>query len=63
MKTVRDQLTGKDIAIDFHPSSATAIMCCNGVWLQKTILNGSRSLAQVAFTKGDLNSFGSFFDE
>ena len=63
MKTIIDQQTGKAVSINYIPSSAMAVMCCGTVYLTTSIRPADRSLAAVAYTKNDLEAFGSFFNQ
>lgn len=60
MKQIIDQVTGKTVSIGLVGNTAT--MCCGTVWLTETIRPADLSIARVALTKRDLNSFGSFFE-
>ena len=63
MKTIIDHQTGKAISINYTASSAVATMCCGTVYLKEHVRPADRSLAAIAYTKGDLEGFGSFFDK
>lgn len=60
-KTITDPLTRKPITINYIASVGVGTMCHDTVHISETIPKGSRSMAQVAYTKGDLEAFGSFF--
>ena len=62
-KIIKDRITGKSITINYSTSTAMAILCHGSVYLMKTIHPADRSMCAVAYSKGDLPAFGSFFDE
>lgn len=63
-KTIRDQLTGTDVTINLINTgrAATLTMCANGVLLTETVRGGDLTAARRAYSKRDLESFGSFFE-
>lgn len=60
MKTIKDQVSGVDVSINLIGSKAT--MCANGRLIETTIRPADLSLAKIALSKRDLESFGSFFE-
>lgn len=60
LKQIIDQVTGKTVSISLVGNTAT--MCHGTIWLTETIRPADISLAKIALSKRDLNSFGSFFD-
>ena len=60
MKTIRDPLTGHDVTIRLVGNKAS--MTANGNFIETEISPADLSLAKVAISKRDLESFGSFFD-
>jgi hypothetical protein len=63
-KTVKDQLTGVDCTINLINTgkSATLTLCANGRLLTETVRGGDLAAARRAYSKRDLESFGSFFE-
>lgn len=62
MKKIKDQQSGQVVTINYVASSATATMCCNEHFIKAEIPRADRSMCQIAYTKSDLESFGSFFN-
>ena len=64
MKTIRDQLTGVDVTVNLINTgkSATLTMCANGVLLTETVRGADLAAAKRAYSKRDLEAFGSFFE-
>lgn len=59
-KTIKDQVSGVDVSIRLVGNKAS--MTANGNFIETTISPADLSMAKVALSKRDLNSFGSFFD-
>lgn len=62
MKTIIDPVSRKPIDINYVASASVATMCCGTVFLKAEIPRADRSMCQIAYTKSDLESFGSFFN-
>jgi len=63
-KAIRDQLTGVDVTCNLinAGTSATLTLCANGRLLTETVRGADLAAAKRAFSKRDLEAFGSFFE-
>lgn len=61
-KTIVDKLTGKPVDINYSASVGVGTMCCGTKFIKETMHPADRSMANVAYIKGDLEAFGSFFN-
>lgn len=60
MKTIYDPISGHDVSIRLVGNKAS--MTANGNFIETTIGAADLSMARVAISKRDLESFGSFFE-
>ncbi len=61
MKTILDPVSNHHVTIDIIGS--VAVMYANGNCIEKQINRADWSMAKVAMSKRDLESFGSFFND
>ena len=64
MKQIIDHVSGHMVSINLINTgrSATLTMCANGTLLTETVRGADLTAAKRAFSKRDLEGFGSFFD-
>lgn len=65
MKQILDHVSGHTVAINLVNAgkSATLTLCANGVLLTETVRGADLAAAKRAYSKRDLDAFGSFFDK
>ena len=65
LKQIIDHVSGHTVEINLINTgrSATLTMCANGVLLTETVRGADLTAAKRAFSKRDLEGFGSFFDK
>lgn len=63
-KIIKDQVSGVDVVCNLVNTGrgATLTMCANGVLLTETVRGADLTAARRAFSKRDLEAFGSFFE-
>lgn len=65
MKQILDHVSGHTVAINLVNTgkSATLTLCANGILLTETVRGADLAAAKRAYSKRDLDAFGSFFDK
>ncbi len=61
-KLIFDRVSGKPVEINYSASVGVGTMCCGTKFIKKTMHPADKSMAGVAYSKGDLTAFGSFFE-
>lgn len=64
MKQILDHVSGHTVSINLINAGrgATLTMCANGILLTETVRGADLAAAKRAYSKRDLESFGSFFE-
>ena len=64
MKTIRDRVSGHDVTINYVHSGESVVltMCTKQSFERRTVRGQDKSMAIVAYAKGWLEGFGSFFE-